>query len=87
MVLFYSKADMCMDNNGKDTKHIRNIARIMRFVRNSEKCRIHDIYGCEGGLQLVDITTNIIGEHDLTPRMKYMMVRLENWGRSIIQEG
>ena len=33
---------------------------------------------------MADIATKNGGEHDLTPRMKYMMVRLENWGRSIL---
>ena len=33
---------------------------------------------CEGGLQLADIATNNFGEPDLTPRMKYIMVRLYN---------
>ena len=32
----------------------------------------------EGGLQLVDIDTNNVGENDLTPRMKYIMVRIDN---------
>ena len=33
---------------------------------------------CEGGMQLADIATNNVGEHDLNPRMKYIMVRLDN---------
>ena len=33
---------------------------------------------CEGGLQLAYIGTNNISEPDITPRMKYIMVRLEN---------
>ena len=33
---------------------------------------------CEGGLQLADIGNNNLSETDLTPRMKYIMVRLEN---------
>ena len=32
----------------------------------------------EGGLQLADIGTKNVSEPDLTPRMKYIMVRLEN---------
>ena len=32
----------------------------------------------EGGLQLVDIATNNFGQHDVTPRMKYIMGRLDN---------
>ena len=33
---------------------------------------------CEGGLKLADIGTKNVSETDLTPRMKYIMVRLEN---------
>ena len=33
---------------------------------------------CEGGLQLAYIGTKNVSETDLTPRMKYIMVRLEN---------
>ena len=69
---------MCMAKNGKDTKHTRHIARRMYFVRNEEKCKIHKIYWCEGGLQLTEIGTKNISETDRTPRMIYIMVRLEN---------
>ena len=67
-----------MDNNGKDTKHTRHIARRMHFVRNGENCKMHKIYLCEGGLQLADIGNKDVSEPYLTPRMKYIMVRLEN---------
>ena len=67
-----------MSNNGKYTKHTRNITRIMHFVRNREKCKMHKIDWCEGGLQLADIGTKNVSEPDLTPRMKYIMVRLEH---------
>ena len=67
-----------MAKNGRDTKHTRNIARIMHFVSNGEKFKIHKIYWCEGGLKLADIGTKNVSEPDLTPRMKYIMVRLEN---------
>ena len=33
---------------------------------------------CEGVLQLEDIGTKHVSEPDLTPIMKYIMVRLEN---------
>ena len=67
-----------MAKNGKDTKHNRNIARRMHFVRNGEKYKMHKIDWCEGGLQLADIGTKNVIEPDLTPIMKYIMVRLEN---------
>ena len=69
---------MCMANKDKDTKHTRNIARRMHFVRNGEKCKMQKMDWCEGGLQLADIGTNNVSEPDLRPRMKYIMVRLEN---------
>ena len=39
---------------------------------------MHKIDWCEGGLQLADISAKDIGEPDLTRRMKYIMVRLDN---------
>ena len=68
---------MCMAKNGKDTK-ISDIARRMHFVRNGEKCKINKIDWCEGGLQLADIGTKNVSDPDITPRMKYIMVRLVN---------
>ena len=78
MIVLDSKSDMCMAKNGKYTKHTRNIARRTNFIRNGEKCKIHKIYWCEGGMKLADIATNNVGEPDLTPRIKYIMVRLVN---------
>ena len=69
---------MCMANNGRDAKNTRHIARRMHFVRNGEKCKMHKIDWCEGGLQLADIGTNNVSEPEMTSRMKYIMVRLEN---------
>ena len=39
---------------------------------------MHRIYWCEGGLKLADIVTKNVSEIDLTPKMKYIMARLEN---------
>ena len=78
LVVLDSKSAMCMDKNGKDTKHTRHIASIMHLVRNGENCKMHKIDWCEGGLQLADIGKKNVGESNLTPRMKYIMVRLEN---------
>ena len=38
LIVLDSKSDISMYKNGKDTKQIRHIARIMHFVRNGEKC-------------------------------------------------
>ena len=47
---------------------------------------MYKIDWCEGGLQLAYIATNNFGETDLTPSMKYIMVRLDNWDRTLVQE-
>ena len=39
---------------------------------------MHKIDWCEGGLQLADIRTNNVSETDITPRIKYIMLILEN---------
>ena len=80
-----SKSAVCISKNGKDNKHTRHIKRRVNFVRNRENCKMHKIDWCEGGLQLVDIATKNVGEHDLTPRMKYIMVRLYNWYRTLVK--
>ena len=64
LIVLDSKYDICMSNNAKDTKHIRHIASIIHFVINGERCKMHNIYCCEGGLQLADISTKNFGEHD-----------------------
>ena len=50
LIVLDSKYAMCMAKNGKDTKHTRHIARRMIFVSNGEKCKMHNIDWCEGGL-------------------------------------
>ena len=67
MVFLYSKSVICIAKNCKDTKHTRHIARRIHFVSNGEKCKMHKIDWCEGGLKLSDIATNNFGEPDLTP--------------------
>ena len=69
---------MCMVKNGKDAKHTRHISRRLQCMRNFEKSKMHKIYWCEGGLQLVYIVTKNDGENDLNPRMRYILVRLDN---------
>ena len=78
LIVLDSKPAICMAKNGKDTKHTRHIASIIHFVRDGEKCKMYKIDWCEGGLQLADIGTKNVSEPDLTPRTKYIMVRLED---------
>ena len=83
----HSRSAVCMDNNGKDTKHIRHIDRRVHFVRNGEKYNMHKIDCCEGGLKLEDIANNNVGENELNNRIKYIMAILDNLWRRIAQEG
>ena len=85
LIVLDSKYDMCMDKNGKDTKHTRHISRRIHSIRNGEKFKMHKIDWCEGGLQLSYIGTNNVSEPDLTPRIKYIIVRLESWDITLLQ--
>ena len=38
---------MCIANNGKDTKHTRNISRIINLVRNDEEWNFQKTVWCE----------------------------------------
>ena len=78
LIVLDRKSAQCMAKNGRDTKHTIHIARRMHFLRNGEKCKMNKIEWCEGGLQLAKIGTKNVSEPDLTPRMKYIMVRIEN---------
>ena len=46
---------------------------------------MHKIDWCEGGMKLADIGTKNVSELDLTLRMKYIMVRLENQDITLVQ--
>ena len=48
---------------------------------------MHKIYWCEGGLQLADIATKNVGDPDVRPMMKYIVLILDNLDRTLIQEG
>ena len=52
---------------------------------NDENWKMNKLDWCKGGLQLADIATENVGENDLNHRMKYIMVRLDNWDRTILQ--
>ena len=83
----YSKSAGCMDNNGKGTKQTSHIARRVHFVRNCENWKMNNIEWCEVGLQLADIDIKNVGDNDLNTRMEYIMVIIENWERTLAQEG
>ena len=48
LIVLDSKSAMCMDKNGKDTKHTRHIVRRMKFVRNGENARYKKSIGVKG---------------------------------------
>ena len=87
LIILYVKSDVCMVKNGKDAKHKRHIFRRVNFVRNGEKWEIHKIDWCEGGLKLAEIANKNVGDNYLNPRMKYIMVRIYNWYRILVQVG
>ena len=43
LIVLYSKSVVFLDKNGKDTKHTRHIERIFYFLKNDEKCKMHNI--------------------------------------------
>ena len=84
--ILYIKSSVCMANNGKDTNNTRHIARRVHLLRNGENCKMCKIDWCEGGMQLVDIATQNVGENDLNIRMEYIMIRFDNWYITLVQE-
>ena len=74
LIILDSKSSVCMTNNGKDTKHTREISRRMHLVRNVKDCILHKTVWCEKGLQLADIGTNNGREDELNTGLEYTMV-------------
>ena len=48
---------------------------------------MHKIDWCEVAMQLTYIATNNVGENYLNNRLKYIMVRLENYGLHFYKRG
>ena len=69
---------MYIKNNGKDTNNTIHIARRVHLVINGENYKMNNIEWCEVGLQLAEIATKNVGDTNFNPRMKYIMVRLDN---------
>ena len=63
------KSAVCMDKNGKDTKHNRNISGGIHCVRNGNNCKMHNIEWRKQGIQLADIETKNVRDNDLNHRM------------------
>ena len=45
LIILDGKSSMCVDANGKDTKHTRHIARRMHFLRKGESGRFTRLTG------------------------------------------
>ena len=82
-----SESSVCMDKNCKNPKNTRHISSRVHFIRNGKSYNMHKIDWCEVGMQLSDIPNNNVGENDLNPRIKYIMVRIDNWDITLVQEG
>ena len=54
-------------------------------MEKSVRCKKIDL--CKGVLQLADIGTKNVSEPDLTLRMRYIMVRLENLRQNTCTRG
>ena len=87
LVILDIRSAVCMDNIGNNTKHTRQNYRRLHFVKNDKTWKMHKIEWCEVGLQLADIVTKYVDENDLNPRSKFIMVRLDNLDRNLVQEG
>ena len=48
---------------------------------------MHNIDWCERDMQLAYIANKNVSEPDLIPSMKYIIVRLNNWDITLVQEG
>ena len=76
-----------MAKNVNDNKHTRHLSRRVHYIKHGENWKMHKIDWCDVSLQLADIDAKNVGENDLNPRIKYTMVRLDNWERTLVQEG
>ena len=78
IIILDGKSAFCMANTCKDTNYIRHISRRVYLVRNGEKCKMHKIDWFQWGLKCAYIATKNVSENDLNPRLKYIMVRLDD---------
>ena len=87
IIILDSKSAVYMAGKVKDNKHKTHINRRVNFARNGEKWKMHKIDWCEGVLKLVGFVTKNVIENDLNTEMKYIMLCLENWQRTLLHEG
>ena len=79
LIILDSKTNVFMSKIQRDTDNARHIAWQVHFVRNVENWNIHKIDWCEEGPQLEYIENENVGETDLNPGIKYIMVTLDKW--------
>ena len=70
---------MCINTNGKDTKHTSHISGIIISVRNGGECNIYKTVVYDGRLKLEEIVTDNVREEELNPGLGYDMVRPDHW--------
>ena len=87
LIILDSKSAVCMANNGNNTKHIRQIYRIIKLLRNGEEFNLHKKVWCEGCIQLSEIGTKDVVEYGLNPRLGYTMAILENGRTHLYKRG
>ena len=78
LMILDSESAVYMSNNGKYTNHTRHIYRRVHWVRNGKKFKMHKIGWCEEGLQLEHIENKKVGGNCLSPRVKCIMVSIDN---------
>ena len=86
IIILDVKLAIGMDNNGIDIKQTRHIYRRLHLVRHGEEWNFHKAVWCEGGPKLEDIGTKSVRQDELNRRLRYDMVRLENW-KNTCQKG
>ena len=74
-----------MSKNGNDANYTNHIAIRVYFVINVEKWKMQKIDCFEGGLKLADIKTKNALDNDLNPRIKYIILRLNNWYKTLVR--
>ena len=79
LIIFDGKSAVYMDKNGKYTKHIRHIYRIMHFLINGDYWNMNKTVWCDVGLKLKNIGIKNVRENELNPLLEYYMVRINNW--------
>ena len=69
LIILYSKSDVFMYKNGKDTNHTWLISIQVHFMRNGENVKCTRLTGVKEVCKLADTSTNNVVENDLNTRI------------------